>query len=437
MTVVRCALVKMETKLEKTAIAGRDHETRQVLTVSQLNRRVRFLLESQYPGLWVEGEISNFKKHSSGHIYFTLKDENAQISAAFFSQYQRALRFELKDGLKVLVLCRVSVYEARGQYQLYVEQVEPKGVGALQIAFQQLKEKLGREGLFAEERKRSIPRFPGTVGIVTSPTGAAIHDILNVVNRRFCGTRLWLYPVRVQGEGAAEEIAAAIDALNGLEEPEVLIVGRGGGSLEDLWAFNEEAVARAVFRSRVPVISAVGHETDWTICDLVADLRAPTPSAAAELVVASRQELEQSMRDHGVRLRDALWSLWEEGKERLTDLTTRAGFRQPRYLLDQRFETTDELARRLQTVFRTVIALKRRGFENLTGRLNALNPLGILERGYAVAFNREGEILKDLRGVVLGDEIVTRLHRGSLVSKVTEIIQREKGEFHGGKSRKT
>lgn len=423
----------MRMKQEENSTGITNFETRQILSVSQLNRKIRLLLESQYPGLWVEGEISNFKKHSSGHIYFTLKDENAQISAAFFSQYQRGLRFELKDGLKVLAFCRVSIYEARGQYQLYVERIEPKGVGALQLAFRQLKEKLEKEGLFREERKRLIPRFPETVGIVTSPTGAAIHDILNVVNRRFCGTQLLLYPVKVQGEGAAEEIAGAIEAMNRLEEPKVLIVGRGGGSLEDLWAFNEEAVARAVYHSRIPVISAVGHETDWTICDLVADLRAPTPSAAAELVVASRLEFEQKVRDYGARLRDALWNLWKDHQERLTDLATSAAFRQPRYLLDQFAERTDELTRRFQIAVKTGLVLRRQGFQNLTGRLNALNPLGILERGYAVTFGPAGKVLRSVQGITAGDKITTRLHRGRLVSKVTEVINEEKGEFHGRK----
>lgn len=406
-------------------------ETRQILTVSQVNHQIRLLLESRYSGLWVEGEISNFKKHSSGHIYFTLKDEQAQITAAFFSPYQRGLRFELRDGLKVLAYCRVSIYEARGQYQLYVERIEPKGVGALQLAFQQLKEKLEKEGLFREARKRPIPRFPATVGIVTSPTGAAIHDILNVVNRRFCGTHLLLYPVKVQGEGAAAEIAAAIEGMNRLEEPEVLIVGRGGGSLEDLWAFNEEAVARAVYHSRIPVISAVGHETDWTICDLVADLRAPTPSAAAELVVSSRLDLEAKVRDYGARLWDALWNLWKEGQERLTDLATSAAFRQPRYLLDQSEERTEELARRLQASVKTRLVFERQGLQSLTGRLNALNPLGILERGYAVVFGPAGKVLRDVQGIVPGDEITSRLLKGSFIAKVTRVIKEGKGELHG------
>lgn len=402
--------------------------TRQIFTVSQLNRRMRLLLESQYPALWVEGEISNFKKHSSGHIYFTLKDEAAQISAAFFSQYQRGLNFELKDGLRVLVFCRVSIYEARGQYQLYVERVEPQGVGALQLAFQQLREKLEKEGLFREERKRPIPRFPKTVGVITSPTGAAIYDILNVVNRRFCGTQLLLFPVKVQGEGAAEEIAAAIEAMNRLQEPEVLIVGRGGGSLEDLWAFNEEVVARAVFHSRIPVISAVGHETDWTICDGVADLRAPTPSAAAELVVSSRAELEEKIRDYRSRIRAALWSLWDQSREEWLRLASSAAFRQPRYLLDQFAERTDELARRLQMALKTAVTFNRQNFENLTGRLNALNPLGILERGYSVTFGPEGVVLKDARKVKIGDRLRTRLYQGTLISEITRI---EKGETHG------
>ena len=396
---------------------------RKIYTVSQLNRQSRLLLESRFSTIWVEGEISNFKHHSSGHIYLTLKDESAQISAAFFSQYQRNLKFELKDGLKVLAFCRVSIYEARGQYQLYIERVEPQGVGALQLAFQQLKERLAKEGLFAEERKRSIPKFPKTVGVITSPTGAAIHDILNVVNRRFCGTHILLYPVKVQGEGAAGEIAVAIGTMNERAEVDVLIVGRGGGSLEDLWAFNEEPVARAVFGSRIPVISAVGHESDWTICDLVADLRAPTPSAAAELVVSSRLELEERLRGRKERLDLAMNGMFERYQEQLSGLASSAAFRQPQYLLDQFTGRVDDLGRRMESRLTSFVDSKNQAFQGIMGRLNALNPLAILERGYSVSFNEKGDIIKNVRQLSVGDDVRTRLHKGSLVSKVTAITQ--------------
>ncbi|MDD5225777.1 MAG: exodeoxyribonuclease VII large subunit [Candidatus Omnitrophica bacterium] len=396
---------------------------RRIYTVSQLNRQSRLALESRLSAVWVEGEISNFKHHSSGHIYLTLKDESAQISAAFFSQYQRGLKFQLKDGLKVLAFCRVSIYEARGQYQLYIERVEPQGVGALQLAFQQLKERLAKEGLFNEERKRPIPKFPKTVGVITSPTGAAIQDILNVVNRRFCGTHVLLYPVKVQGEGAAQEIAAAIETMNEQAEADVLIVGRGGGSLEDLWAFNEEPVARAVFSSRIPVISAVGHESDWTICDLVADLRAPTPSAAAELVVASGLELEARVRDRKERLDYAMSGIFERNQEKLSDLASSAAFRQPRYLLEEFTGRVDELGRQMEGRLENFIDSKNQAFQGIMGRLNALNPLAILGRGYSVSFNEKGAIIKSVERLSAGDILRTRLHKGSVVSKVTDITK--------------
>jgi exodeoxyribonuclease VII large subunit len=394
---------------------------RRIYTISQLNRQARLLLESRFSGVWVEGEISNFKHHSSGHIYLTLKDDSAQISAAFFSQHQRSLKFELKDGLKVLAFCRVSVYETRGQYQLYIERVEPQGIGALQLAFQQLKERLEKEGLFREERKRSIPRFPKTVGIITSSTGAAIHDILNVVNRRFGGTHILLYPVKVQGEGAADEIAAVIETMNQQAEAEVLIVGRGGGSLEDLWAFNEEAVARAVFGSRIPVISAVGHETDWTICDFVADLRAPTPSAAAELVVSSRLELESKIAGLGERIGRAMTGQWETLGEKLEALRSSHAFCQPRYLLEQFTGQVDEWGRRMESCLTGFIASRSQSFQGVTGRLNALSPLAILERGYSVSFNEKNEIVKNSRQIAPGETIRTRFHQGAVVSKVLKV----------------
>jgi exodeoxyribonuclease VII large subunit len=355
----------------------------------------------------------------------TLKDDSAQIQTAFFSQYQRGLRFELKDGLKVLAFCRVSLYEARGQYQLYIERLEPQGVGALQLAFQQLKERLAKEGLFLEGRKRPIPKFPKTVGVITSPTGAAIHDILNVVNRRFCGTHILFYPVKVQGEGAAGEIASAIKIMNEQAEAEVLIVGRGGGSIEDLWAFNEEPVARAVFESRIPVISAVGHETDWTICDFAADLRAPTPSAAAELVVSSRLELEARLRGLGESLDFSMRGTLERYKEKLEMLASSAGFRQPRYLLDQFTERSDELGRRVEGRLKSLMDSKSQIFLGVMGRLNALNPLAILDRGYSVSFNEMGEIVRRADQLFVGSSMRTRLRKGSIFSKVVKIDKNE------------
>jgi exodeoxyribonuclease VII large subunit len=272
--------------------------------------------------------------------------------------------------------------------------------------------------LFRSDRKRPVPKFPKTVGVITSPTGAAIHDILNVINRRFCGTHILLYPVKVQGEGAAEEIAEAIRIMNRRGAAEVLIVGRGGGSLEDLWAFNEEPVARAIFDSGIPVISAVGHETDWTIADFVADLRAPTPSAAAELVVASRGELELKIKDAAERLRQGMIFRLRGHRETLEDLAANAAFRQPRYLLEQFSERTDELGKRLQTSLTNWMTFKKQVFRTAAGKLNVLNPLGILERGYSVTFDARGAVLKSAENLPTGTEIRTRLHQGELVSKV-------------------
>ena len=405
-------------------------QSKKIYSVSLLNREVRTLLEGGWPSLWLEGEISNFKNHSSGHMYLSLKDEKSQIPAVFFSRQNQTLKFEPKDGLQVLVLGRVSLYEPRGQYQFYIERMEPKGMGALQLAFLQLKEKLEREGLFGPEHKKPIPCFPKAVGVVTSPTGAAIRDILNVVSRRFCGTEILLYPVQVQGAGAAEQIAAAIRAMNEIPDLDVLIVGRGGGSLEDLWAFNEEIVARAIFDSRIPVISAVGHEIDWTISDLVADLRAPTPSAAAELVTQSSVELLKNLRDLRLRMRHAILNSLKEKKALLDSLSESYAFKQPKVLIQQFSQRVDELLRQLQNYSKTLVQQKGQQLGALAGRLHALSPLAILERGYSVTFNREGKILKDARTLQKGENITTRLWHGLVKSQVTEIVQKEE-KLHG------
>ncbi len=393
----------------------------EIYSVSRLNREIRMILEAKFPGIWIEGEVSNFKFHSSGHMYLTLKDETSQISAVFFSRYNQALKFELKDGLKVLAFGKISLYEPRGQYQLYIERVEPKGVGALQLAFLQLKEKLEKEGLFDPAHKKPIPQFPVTVGVITSPTGAAIRDILNVIGRRFRGTNVLLHPVRVQGEGAAGEIAEAVRTMNAAGGIDVLIVGRGGGSLEDLWAFNEEAVARAVYASEIPVISAVGHEIDWTICDLAADLRAPTPSAAAELVVQNREELEARVKNLGVRMRHAAGHIVEGWRENLRTLEESYAFRQPMMLIQQFSQKLDEQLRQMQNYVRSLVREKGQNLAGLAGRLEALSPLAILARGYSLTYGEDGSLLEDAGRLKKGLEVRTRLKNGWFRSQVTEI----------------
>jgi exodeoxyribonuclease VII large subunit len=394
-----------------------------IYTVTELNRRVRLALESEFSGLWMEGEISNFKFHSSGHMYLSLKDETSQISAVFFSRNNQHLKFEPRNGLKVIACGRLSLYEPRGQYQFYIERLEPKGLGALQLAFLQLKEKLEKDGLFLLEHKKPIPKYPQVVGVVTSPTGAAIRDILNVIGRRFHGTQVLLYPVRVQGDGAAQEIAQAIRDMNQMGEADVLIVGRGGGSIEDLWAFNEESVARAVFDSKIPIISAVGHEIDWTICDLVADLRAPTPSAAAELVVQNREAIEIWLLEGQQRMRKALLAYEDSFRQRLKALGGSYAFKQPRLLIDEFSQRLDEQMRQLVNYLKTCLKHKRQEFQVCVGRLNALSPLAILERGYSLTLDEQGEIIKESKRLREGAMIHTRLWHGRIHSKITKIQQ--------------
>ena len=402
-----------------------EYPRRKALTVTQLNRAVKSQIESEYGDLWLEGEISNFKKHSSGHMYLTLKDDKSQVGAVFFARDNQTARFQIKDGLKVLVFGRASLYEARGQYQFYIQQMEPLGLGALQLAFLQLKEKLQKEGLFAVERKRPIPKIPKSVGVVTSPTGAAIRDILNVVNRRFQGTEVVICPVRVQGDGAAEEIAQGIRQMNALGSMDVLIVGRGGGSLEDLWAFNEEIVARAVFESRIPVISAVGHEIDWTICDWVADLRAPTPSAAAELVVRNREELVRQVAESEVRLGNAVLFQIRDSRKRLEALESSYALRHPVSLVEQYSQRVDEMMRQLQNYAGSYVSEKDLQFRNLAGKLHALSPLATLERGYSVTLNGKGEVLKTTAGLSADAKLETRLLKGRVESQITRVFSEE------------
>jgi exodeoxyribonuclease VII large subunit len=293
---------------------------RYILTVSELTQEIKEILEERFPEVWVEGEISNLRIPPSGHIYFTLKDDTSQIRAVLFKMQARTLRFAPEDGLHVVCRGRVSLYEKRGDYQLILESMEPKGIGALQLAFVQLKEKLEKEGLFDPARKKPIPMVPQKVGVITSPTGAVIRDMLHILNRRFENLHILLYPVRVQGEEASREIAEAVKYFNQRTDVDVIIVGRGGGSLEDLWAFNEEAVARAIYHSKIPIISAVGHETDYTISDFVADLRAPTPSAAAELVVRDKREIKNVLHYLRGRLENEVVQMFQEYRTHLSHL---------------------------------------------------------------------------------------------------------------------
>ena len=392
-----------------------------IYSISEINHRIRLLLDGAFASLWLEGEISNFKHHSSGHMYFTLKDEKSQISAVFFNGQNRTVKFQPKDGLKVLVSGRISSYEPRGQYQVYVEQMLPKGMGALQLAFLQLKEKLEKEGLFDPAHKKEIPKFPTVLGVITSPTGAAIRDILNVVSRRFHGTRVLIYPVQVQGAEAAPQIAQAIRDMNQMKEVDVMIVGRGGGSLEDLWAFNEEAVARAIYQSAIPIISAVGHEIDWTISDLAADLRAPTPSAAAELVVQNRTEIERQVADSARRMHQSLTGRIEQFRNQLESIGSSYAFKQPHVLIEQFAQKLDDHLRQLQNYLKSFVTSQKQAFGAVCGKLNALSPLGIMERGYSITLLADGKLLKQAEQIKIGDELTTRLKKSMVLSEIKQI----------------
>ncbi|HSD51453.1 MAG TPA: exodeoxyribonuclease VII large subunit [Candidatus Methylomirabilis sp.] len=388
---------------------------RHVYTVSALTAEVKAVLEDGFSAVWVEGQLSNFKHHTSGHMYFTLKDAEAQVRAVMFRGNNRLLKFQPKDGLAVLVFGTVTVYERRGEYQISVEFMEPKGIGALQLAFEQLKATLEAEGLFEAARKRPLPRLPRKVGIITSPTGAVIRDMLTIIGRRFPGLAILICPVQVQGETAAPEIAEALARLGQRADLDVLIIARGGGSLEDLWAFNEEIVARAIAASPLPVISAVGHETDVTIADLVADLRAPTPSAAAELVVAQRDELRLRVDELAARAVTALESALAVRRERLQMLARHLGILNPVALVRRQAEQLGGLRQRLIAWWGMARMLRQERLKVLAGKLESLSPLAILARGYSICFavpNRR--ILKAAADAAVGSQVAVRLHHGEL-----------------------
>ena len=433
-----------------------------IYTVSSLTAEIKTILENQFPFVWIAGEISNFRIPVSGHFYFVLKDENAQINAVMFRGQNQNLKFEPEDGMMITGLGRINVYEPRGTYQIILEYLEPKGTGALQIAFEQLKAKLSEEGLFDDTHKKPIPFLPQKIGVITSPTGAVIHDIERVLFRRFPNVPFVVYPARVQGEGADEEIVKGLELLNRKDDIDVIILARGGGSLEDLHAFNSEIVARAIFKSTIPTISAVGHETDYTISDFVADLRAPTPSAAAELAVPVKDELIEKcenffsqLKSHIFRNIDALRNILHHVTSRLIDPKKR--------IQNLQLKTDDLFARMQRAVFATInrnqeqidwrthrllanspikliinnkatlkqlhsnlllyklkyLNVKRYTLENLNGKLNTLNPNAILERGYSITQSIPGnEIIKDSVSVETGQNVHVLFSKGSIICRV-------------------
>ncbi|MCX6357997.1 MAG: exodeoxyribonuclease VII large subunit [Candidatus Aureabacteria bacterium] len=395
---------------------------KKIYSITEITREIKVLLEGRFPGVWIEGEISNIRRPGSGHVYFTLKDEGSQIQAVIYrSHFPRAV-FELKDGMQVVAFGDITVYAKGGRYQISVSEIEPRGLGALQLAFEQLKQRLAGEGLFDRERKKPIPLLPERIGIVTSPTGAAIRDILNVIQRRFANVRILISPVRVQGEGAAQEIAAALDGFNARGDADVLIVTRGGGSLEDLWAFNEEPVARAIARSRIPVISAVGHEIDFTIADFVADLRVPTPSAAAELVIAKKSELHDRLESLSGRMAAGMSRRLDGLRHRLRLCEGSHALQAPRNIVRQYQQLLDELDGRITRALRHRVEIARSTVRALAGRLGSLSPMAILARGYCVLTRvRDGVVVRAAAQCAKDELIRARLGEGSVTALVRDI----------------
>ncbi len=395
-----------------------------VLTVGRLAGDLRNAIESQFRNLWVEGELSNYKRHTSGHCYFTLKDDEAQLRAVMWRSSASRVFFQPKDGMLVQVLADASLYETRGDLQLVVRSMRLSGEGALQKAFEELKRKLAAEGLFDRERKRPLPPYPRVIGIVTSGSGAALHDILSILERRFPYVRVVICPVQVQGMGAAESVADAIHAFNDLQDgdaqrPDVLIVGRGGGSLEDLWAFNEEVVARAVFASGIPIISAVGHETDFSITDFVADARAATPSMAAELAVPDRNELMATLGGLQAAMENSLRRRFERHRKHVKYLTSSHGFRRPIDRLHQHKQRIDDLSDRLHRMAARCVELKARRWKAFDDRLRILGPERPLRQGY-VLVEKEGAMVRRSGDLSTGDNVLLRFHDGQRRATVRE-----------------
>ena len=392
-------------------------------TVSWVNDYVRLLIEEEMllQDIYVSGEISNFKKHSSGHFYFTLKDEKSEIRAVMFKAYAMKVRFAVENGLKVVVHARVSVYQQAGSYQLYVDSIVPEGIGDLHFAYEQLKERLSKEGLFDEAHKKPVPKFPKKIGIITSPTGAAVRDIINVATRRYPIATLVLFPSLVQGEDAAPNLISGIEYFNITESVDVIIIGRGGGSIEDLWAFNDEYLARAIYNSKIPVISGVGHEIDFTICDFVADLRAATPSAAAELATPNIIELSAKIDNFKVRSINNITNKLEEYKSRLKILSNSRVLTNPESMLETPKMRLNSSQNDLYNAFYKIVLDKKSIFKEAVAKLNALSPLSVLSRGYAVVYNADGNSIKSVEDVDVNNDISIKLNDGNIVASPISI----------------
>ncbi len=395
-----------------------------VLSIGEFTRQVKGLMEDAFPAVWVAGEVSNLSRPASGHIYLTLKDAEAQLRAVIWRGVALRLRYDLQEGQEVIVRGRLGVYVPRGEYQLMVEELQPKGLGALEIALRQLKEKLFRLGYFAPERKKPLPRFPRRVALVTSPTGAAVRDMLEILARRWPAVDVCVCPVRVQGDGAAEEIATAVRRLNQLRRPgglpvDVLIIGRGGGSIEDVWAFNAECVAQAIHASRIPVVSAVGHEIDLTIADLVADCRALTPSEAAERIVPNRAEMLEGLRGLEAQLHGIVARRLDRTRARLQDLAERPAFRRPLERMRDWERRLDEWTERLERALRQRLLQARERLEAQAARLQTLSPLNVLARGYSLT-RREADqvVVRSPEQVRPGDRLLTHVQYGRIISRV-------------------
>ena len=397
-----------------------------VLSVSQLNRYIKmnFDADENLANIFISGEISNFTNHyRTGHLYFTLKDDSAAVRAVMFNSSAKRLKFMPEDGMKVIARGRVSVYEASGQYQLYVDDMQPDGVGALNLAYEQLKEKLQKEGLFSEHHKKPLPPYPEKVGVITSPTGAAVRDIINVLGRRFPYAEIVFCPVLVQGDGAHLQLTDAVNMFNSERAADVIIIGRGGGSIEDLWEFNDEGLARAVYNSESPVISAVGHETDFTICDFVADMRAPTPSAAAELAVPDANELQYALSALKNRMFLNVSSGIADRRSRLEYLTSKGALKSPDEMLSNRSQRLDTAFSKMLSSYENRIGGKKVEFISAATALSKLDPMSVLMRGFAFVSDKSGKNVYSSQALAKGDKINVRFHDGSAVCEVKEITQ--------------
>lgn len=404
--------------------SGERHEN--ILTVTELNEYVKAMLdrEPMLTSIYIKGEISNFVNHRTGHYYFTLKDEGGALRAVMFKSSNAKLKFLPENGMKVIVHGRVSGFVRGGDYQLYADDMEPDGIGSLYLAFEQLRKKLEAEGLFDAAKKRPLPKIPSRVGVITSPTGAAVRDMINVTGRRFPFAKILLYPSLVQGDGAAPQLISAIEYFNENDAADVIIIGRGGGSIEDLWAFNDEALARAVASSRIPIISAVGHETDFTICDFAADMRAPTPSAAAELAVPDTNELKRKFKNVISRMELSLTKSVEAAKRRLNAAANSRVLTAPQYMVEDKRMLLLNASERLDMSFSRSIDMRRQRFALDTAKLEALNPMSVISRGYSAVFLGDGTLVKSVKQLKSGDEIAFRTCDGDVEGIVKNVTPR-------------